>query len=493
MPSFAVDEASFAEISAALAAGAIGVAELAGEYLARIARIDQGAIGLRSVLQLNPDAMAAATSLQDTSRTSERRGALHGIPILIKDNIDTSDGMLTTAGSLALVGSRPRQDAVAVRRLRDAGAVLLGKANLSEWANFRSTTSTSGWSARGGQTHNPYVLDRSPCGSSSGSAAAVSASLCAAALGTETDGSIVCPSAVCGIVGIKPTVGLVSTSGVIPIAQSQDTVGVHARMVADAAAMLQVIAGADYQESLVPDGLRGARIGVLRRQYSGYSPSADRLFEETLEVFRSSGAALHDPAVMPSADELQNSKAELTLLYYEFHAGLDRYLAERGDPAVRSLEDVVAFNRAHQAEEMPYFGQEHMEAALTKGGLDEPEYRAARADCLRLGARDGLDAALNGPNQLDALVAVTTGPAWTIDHVNGDHDLGSSSQPAAMAGYPLITVPIGFVAGELPIGITFMGRPFSEALLIKLAYAFERATQARRRPKFLPTLAPQAT
>jgi amidase len=392
------------------------------------------------------------------------------------------------------MGSRPQRDAPCVRRLRAAGVVILGKANLSEWANFRSTSSISGWSARGGQTRNPYVLDRTPCGSSSGSAAAVSANLVMAALGTETDGSVVCPSSACGVVGIKPTLGLVSKSGVIPIAHSQDVVGVHGRTVADAAAVLETIVevgsggsvARHYVAALRPDALRDARIGVLRQHFCGYSTAADALFAEALRALTACGATLHDPALLPSAGELTTSTAELTVLHHEFHAGLDAYLAARADPLVGSLADVIAFNRAHAEEEMPHFGQDIMEAAVEKGGLEDPEYVAARAECLRLSRTDGLDAVLDGLH-LDAVVALTGGPPWPLDDADGDHDTAASG-PAAMAGYPSVTVPMGMVAGELPVGVSFTGRPFSEAALLSLAYAFERATNARRSPRFLTTL-----
>ena len=494
MASFELEEATVADASRALRDRTTTVAELTAAYLARIEHVDRSDEGVRAVLEINAEAMDIAHGLDVELQRGAPRGPLHGMPILLKDLIDTADSMLTTAGSLALVQSRPQRDAECVRRLRAAGAVILGKTNLSEWANFRSDASTSGWSARGGQTANPYVLDRSPCGSSSGSAAAVAANLGMAALGTETDGSIVCPSSVCGVVGIKPTLGLVSTAGVIPIAHSQDTVGVHGRIVADAAALLQVVAGSDggsappdYVSGLRSDALRGARIGVLRQQFCRYSPPADALFAHALAALHACGAVLEDPALLPSADELATSTAELTVLYHEFHADLDAYLAERADPTVRSLEDVIAFNRAHAGEEMRHFGQEHMEAAVQKGGLDDPEYVAARAECLRLSRTEGLDAVLDA-HGLDALVSVTGGPAWRRDHVNGDHHLGSSSGPAAMAGYPAVTVPMGMVAGELPVGITFTGRAFSDATLIALAHAFEQATKARRQPRFLPTL-----
>lgn len=489
MAPFDLEEATVSGAAQALRTARVSAAELTAAYLDRIGRIDRGAAGLRSVLEVNPEALDIARALDGELRRAGPRGPLHGVPILVKDNIDTADSMLTTAGSLALTRSRPARDADCVRRLRDAGAVILGKANLSEWANFRSTSSTSGWSGRGGQTRNPYVLDRSPCGSSSGSAAAVSANLVMAALGTETDGSVVCPAAVCGVVGIKPTLGLTSVAGVIPIAHSQDVVGVHGRTVADAAAVLDVIATERPQltAALREDALRGARLGVLRQQFCGYSPAADRVFDEALRALAACGAVLTDPAPLPSADELAASTAELTVLHHEFHAGIDAYLDGRGDPEVRSLEDVIAYNRAHAAEEMPHFGQEHLEAALETGGLADPAYLAAREECLRLGRTEGVDAVL-AAHRLDAVVALTGGPAWTIDHVNGDHHLGSSSQLAALAGYPAVTVPMGMVADALPVGITFTGRAFGEADLVALAHGFEQATRARRPPRLVATL-----
>lgn len=494
MPSFDLDEASIAASGRALDDRTISSTELTAAYLARIERLDGGEGGVGSVLEINPQAMDSAAALDAELSGGRRRGPLHGMPILLKDNFDTADAMLTTAGSLALTGSRPQGDARCVRRLRAAGVVILGKANLSEWANFRSTTSISGWSARGGQTRNPYVLDRSPCGSSSGSAAAVSANLAMAALGTETDGSVVCPSSVCGVVGVKPTLGLVDGTGVIPIARSQDVVGVHGRTVDDAALVLEALAGAgrgaasrrEYSRGLRPDALRGARLGVLRQQFCGYSEAADALLAEALLALRACGAILRDPALLPSAEELTASTAELTVLHHEFHAGLDAYLAVRADPDVRSLADVIAFNSAHADLELRLFGQEHMEAALETGGLEEPAYLDARAECLRLSRTEGLDSVLEG-DQLDALVSLTGGPAWRLADSDGEPDTGAS-QPAAMAGYPAVTVPMGRVSGELPVGLTFTGRPFSEGALLSLAHAFEVATRARRRPRFLPTL-----
>ncbi len=494
MTAFDVEEATIAGASHALASGLLTVTELTTAYLARIEALDRGDTGVHAVLELNPDAMDLAVALDNELQAGRSRGPLHGMPLLLKDNVETADAMHTTAGSLAMMETPPRQDAACVTRLRRAGAIVLGKANLSEWANFRSTASASGWSARGGQTWNPYVRDRSPCGSSSGSAAGTAANLAMAALGTETDGSIVCPSSVCGVVGVKPTLGLVSTAGVIPIAHSQDCVGVHGRSVADAAAVLQVIAGGgehgsppDYAAAMRPDALRGARLGVMRQQFGGYSPAADRLFDDALAALRDCGAVLVDPAILPSAGELVTSKAELTVMYHEFHADLDAYLAARGDPSVRSIADVMDFNLAHADVEMPYFGQEHMEAAVQTGGLDDPAYIAARAECVRLSRTEGLDALLE-TEQLDALVALTGGPAWLVDYISSDHYAGSSSAPAAIAGYPAVTVPAGMVAGELPVGISFIGPAWSELMVLALAFAFEQATNARRAPRFLPTL-----
>jgi amidase len=427
---------------------------------------------------------------------------LHGIPIVLKDNIDTGDGMQTTAGSLALEGSPAVADAFIVTRLRAAGAIILGKTNMSEWANFRSTHSSSGWSARGAQTRNPYALDRNPSGSSSGSGAAVAASFAAAGIGTETDGSIVSPSSLASLVGIKPTLGLVSRTGIIPIAHSQDTAGPMARTVTDAALLLGVMAGTDprdpatkdadrkgqrdYTRYLDRDGLRGARIGVVRNRLFGYSPSADRLAEAAIDDMKRQGAVIVDPANIPTLGKFDDS--EFDVLLYEFKADLNAYLASRAASspglAVRSLKDVIAFNNAHSQQELRFFGQEIMEMAEKKGPLTEQKYKQELAQNLRLARTQGIDAVMN-KYKLDALVAPTGGPAWLIDLVNGDGGTASAPGPstvAAVAGYPHITVPMGFV-GELPVGLSFFGRAWSEPTLIRLAYAYEQATRHRRPPR----------
>ncbi len=504
-----VVEVSIAELQARMAAGKLSARELVLKYVARINALDQAGTMVRSVLEVNPDVLAIADALDAERRARGPRGPLHGIPILLKDNIDTADNMLTTAGSLALVGSRPTQDATVAKRLRDAGAILLGKTNLSEWANFRGFHSSSGWSGRGGQGRNPYVLDRNPCGSSSGSAQAVSASFAAAALGTETDGSIVCPSSACGVVGIKPTVGLTSRAGVIPISHSQDTVGPHGRTVADAVAVLGALVGidprdpataesagkfhSDYTRFLDPNGLRGARIGVVRSLF-GFSQEADRLMNAALGIMQYYGAVLVDPVEMPSAEEMSGSNAEFEVLLYEFKADLNAYLASRvpnprypNAPMVRTLADAIAFNEANKHVEMKYFGQEIFLMAEQKGPLTEAAYVKALEAARRMGRQEGIDAVMD-KHGLDALVAPTGSPAWPTDLVNGDHFLGGSSSAAAIAGYPLISVPAGFVNG-LPVGITFMGRAYSEPTLIKIAYGFEQVSKFRRAPQFVSTLA----
>lgn len=503
----AIYEASIMQLQAVMEAGGRSAREVTQACLERIARIDQAGPLLRAVIEVNPEALAIADALDAERRAGRVRGPLHGIPILLKDNIDTADQMLTTAGSLALVGSRPAQDATVARRLRDAGAILLGKANLSEWANFRSNRSTSGWSGRGRQTRNPYALDRNPCGSSSGSAVATAASLCAAALGSETDGSIVCPSSFCGVVGIKPTVGLTSRAGVIPIAATQDTVGPHARSVADAALVLSAIVGpdprdpatgasagrfpADYSAFLDRNRLRGARLGVLRNPgLYGYSPHADTVFDQALAIIQALGADLVDP--LPIADDVVCfTPDELTVLLYEFKASLNRYLATRvpdlahpGEP-LRTLEQLIAFNYASSEVELPYFGQELFEQAQATPGLEDPAYREALARSCDA-ARGGIDQAF-ADHSLDAVVALTGAPATPIDLIGGDHHLGSSSSGAARAGYPLITLPAGYAFG-LPVGISFMGRAYSEPALIGFAYAFEQAAAPRRPPRYLSTL-----
>ncbi len=497
----ALEEATIAGLQAAMTNGGLSSLALVNMYLERIASIDEGNIGLNSVLEVNPDARRIARQLDRERKSGHVRGPLHGIPIMLKGNIDTADRMTTTAGSLSLVGDPPHQDSTVAARLRAAGAVIVGKTNLSEWANFRGFNSSSGWSGQGGQTRNPYVLDRNPCGSSSGSAASVAANLTAAGLGTETDGSIVCPATINGVVGIKPTVGLTSRAGVIPISHTQDTVGPHARTVADAAAVLSALVGVDprdpatsasagkfstnYTQFLDPHGLQGARIGVARGGgFTGYNRETDRVFEEAIAAMADAGAVIVDPAEIPTIDELNADPAEIIVLIYEFKRDLNAYLATRTGVPVHTLADVIAFNLAHASQELQYFGQEFLELAEQEI-FTQQEYEDALVRGHELAGKNGIDAIL-AQEHLDALVAPTGSPSWPIDLVNGDHFLGASSGPAAVAGYPIINVPAGFAFG-LPLGISFMGTAFSEAKLIKLASGFEAATHARRPPTFIPT------
>ena len=500
---FPIEDASVATLQAAMQGGTLTAEALASLYVERIQAIDQSGPTLRSVQEMNPEALAIARALDGERRAGIVRGPLHGIPVLLKDNLATADGMETTAGALALVGAKPRHDSFVAQRLREAGCVILGKAALSEWANFKSNPSSSGWSARNGQARNPHVLDRTPGGSSSGSGVAVAASLVAVSVGTETDGSIISPAAANGVVGIKPTVGLTSRGGVIPISSTQDTIGPFGRTVADAAALLGAMTGvdardpateastgkahADYTRFLDRDALRGARIGVPRHGYFGYSARADAVAESAIGVLRSLGAEIVDPVTIEHFDRDALSKPERVVFCYEFKAGVNAYLADVAPGAqVKSLEDIIAFNTRHADRNLPYFGQQILERAQATGPLTDTPYLEALASCRRLG-RDPFDAAFD-EHRLDAMVAPTSTPAWPIDLVNGDPLRGSSARSAALAGYPLISVPAGEVRG-LPVAITFMGRAWSEPTLIAFAYAFEQATRARRTPRFLPTVA----
>ena len=496
---FEFEEASISDLQARMKSGEISARSLTQAYLSRIEELDKGGPGLNSVIELNPEAMAIAGSLDQERHEKGTRGPLHGIPVLIKDNIDTADRMRTTAGSLALVESRPARDSGVAQKLREAGAVILGKTNLSEWANIRSSHSTSGWSGRGGLTKNPYALDRNPCGSSSGSGAAASANLCTIAVGTETDGSIVCPSSANGIVGIKPTLGLVSRAGIIPIAHSQDTAGPMARTVHDAAVLLGALAGTDprdpataqadskrqrdYTQFLDPNGLKGARIGVARK-YFGFNDAVDQLMNNLVAEMKSAGAVIVDPADLESHGKFDDT--ELLVLMYELKADLNSYLAQRADPQVKTLADVIAFNDKNKSKEMPYFAQDLFLKAQEKGPLTDKAYTDALKANHSLSRQHGIDGVMD-KFHLDALVAPTGGPAWMTDLPNGDHAVGGSSNAAAVAGYPNINVPAGFVFG-LPVGISFFGRAWSEPTLLKIAYGFEQLTKVRKPPQFLETI-----
>ncbi len=494
-------EATVDQLQVAMVRGELTAVALTQAYLDRIAAIDQAGPTLRAVIEVNPDALAIAAQADRDRAAGRVLGPLHGIPVLVKDNIDTADRMRTTAGSLALLDAKPARDATVVARLRAGGAVLLGKTNLSEWANFRSTRSISGWSGRGGQTRNPYALDRNTSGSSSGSAAAVAANLCAVAVGTETDGSIVSPASVCGLVGVKPTVGLVSRAGIIPISVSQDTAGPMARTVRDAALLLGVLASADARDAatqaqpadrptdftagLGEPALAGARLGIFRGGMA-LTPKTEAVLADAIAALRAAGAEIVDPVEIAGQKELGD--AEFEVLLYEFKDGLNAYFASLGpDAPVKSLEELIAFNRAHADREMPYFGQELLEQAQAKGPLTDQAYRDALATCRRLARTEGIDAAL-AKHRLDALVTLTNGPAWLIDPVNGDSYTGGSSSLAAVAGYPSVTVPAGHILG-LPVGISFTGKAWSEARLLQLAADFERRTAARRKPDFRASVA----
>jgi amidase len=496
---FELEELTISELQAGMQSGKYTSRQLLKKYLDRIADIDKDGPKLNSVIEVNPDAMAIAEALDRERKDKGTRGPLHGIPILIKDNIDTADRMMTTAGSLALVGSRPAQDSFVAKKLREAGAVILGKTNLSEWANFRSSHSSSGWSGRGGQTKNAYIQDRNPCGSSSGSGSAAAANLCAAAVGSETDGSVVCPSSANSLVGIKPTVGLIARSGIIPISHSQDTAGPMARTVSDAAILLGALTGidandavtktsagksfTDYTQFLNKDGLRGARLGIARKHF-GFNDHVDKLMNDRIAEMKKLGAVIVDPADIPTSGQFDNS--ELEVLLYEFKADLNSYLGRLGSSSpVHSLKEVIEFNEKNRDRELTYFGQDLLIKSQAKGPLTEKKYLQALAKNHLLTRAQGIDLVMR-KNRLDAMIAPTGGPAWPTDWINGDHFTGGYSSASAVAGYPHITVPAGYVFG-LPVGISFFGGAWSEPKLIKYAYAFEQATRARQAPRFMRT------
>ena len=500
---FELDEITIDDLQKSFQSGQYSSRSLTEKYLARIQEIDKTGPTVNAVIELNPDALQIADALDQERKSKGPRGPLHGIPVLIKDNIDTSDRMNTTAGSLALLGSRPPADAFVAAQLRKAGAVILGKTNLSEWANIRSSHSTSGWSGRGGLTRNPYALDRNPCGSSSGTGAAVSANLCVAGVGTETDGSVVCPASANGLAGLKPTVGLVSRSGIVPISHSQDTAGPMARTVRDVAILLGAMIGADPQDSatadghgklfpdytkfLDPAGLKGARLGVVRK-YFGFNDAVDQLMDTLIGEMKRAGAEIVDPADIPTIGKFDES--ELTVFYYELKADLAAYLARRGSSlvksSVKSLKDVIEFNERNRGREMPYFGQDIFLKSEQKGPLTSKEYVDALALNQKLSRAEGIDFIMD-KFKLDALVAPTAGPAWLTDLINGDHAAGGSSSAAAVAGYPNINVTGGYLWG-LPVGISFFGRAWSEPTLFKIAYSFEQLTKARQKPRFFSTI-----
>ncbi len=494
--SFELNEITVDELQQKMQTGELTSEIICQKYLARIKQVDPL---LKSVIELNPDALEIARNLDEERKNGKVRGPLHGIPVMIKDNIDSGDKMQTTAGSMALAGNIAEEDAFIIKKMRNAGAVLLGKTNLSEWANFRSTNSSSGWSGRGGQVRNPYCLDRSPCGSSSGTGAAVAANLCTIGIGTETDGSIVCPSGVNGVVGIKPTLGLWGRNGIIPIAHSQDTAGPMARTVTDAAILLGALAGfdpndpethidkgeifSDYMQFLNPEGLNGMRIGIATGM-TGFHKSVTELFSDAVELMKANGAEIIDEVTFEHQQKW--GAAEWEVLLYEFKADLNSYLQNHSNAPAKSLEELIEFNKRNADKEMPWFGQEIFEMAQEKGDLNSKEYLKALEEAKRFTQKEGIDAVIE-KHRLDAIIAPTNGPAWNIDWVNGDHFSGSSSAPAAISGYPNITVPMGFVHG-LPAGISIFGRAWSEPVLLKIAYAFEQATGHRKAPGFLGSL-----